>query len=78
MLSRLRFKLHSVYDTGVEFQDDQRDNDGGVQYAELSQQGSGQVTNKVRMGAEPSLGSHGSISWVCQPSHLLFLAQLSL
>ncbi|XP_013831805.2 PREDICTED: CXADR-like membrane protein isoform X1 [Capra hircus] len=31
---------------GVEFQDDQRDNDGGVQYAELSQQGSGEVTNK--------------------------------
>lgn len=78
MLSRARFKLHSVYDAGVEFQDDQRDNDGGVQYAELNQQGLERSQTKVRMGAEPSLGSHGSISWVCQSSHLLFLAQLSL
>lgn len=75
---KARFKLHSVYDAGVEFQGDPGDNDGGIQYAELSQQGSGEVTQKVRMGAEPSLGSHGSISWVCQPSHLLFLALLSL
>ena len=63
MLSRLRFKLHSVYDTGVEVQEDQRDNDGGLHYAELSQQES--AAHKVRMGAEPSLGSSGSISWVC-------------
>ena len=76
MLSRLRFKLHSVYDTGVEVQEDQRDNDGGLHYAELSQQES--AAHKVRMGAETSLGSSGSISWVCQPSHLLFLAHLSL
>ena len=57
MLSRLRFKLHSVYDTGVEFQDDQRDNDGGDQYAELSQQASAEATYKMRTGscAQPGL-----------------------
>ncbi|KAI4590449.1 hypothetical protein MJG53_001498 [Ovis ammon polii x Ovis aries] len=38
--------LGEVCVSGVEFQDDQRDNDGGVQYAELNQQGSGEVTNK--------------------------------
>lgn len=31
---------------GVEFQGDPGDNDGGIQYAELSQQGSGEVTQK--------------------------------
>ncbi|XP_055258152.1 uncharacterized protein LOC129540780 [Moschus berezovskii] len=31
---------------GVEFQEDHRDNDGGIQYAELSQQRSGEVTHK--------------------------------
>ncbi|KAF4021202.1 hypothetical protein G4228_013529 [Cervus hanglu yarkandensis] len=31
---------------GVEFQGDPGDNDGGIQYAELSQQGSGEVTHK--------------------------------
>lgn len=47
MFSRPRFKLHSVYDSGIEFQESQRNNDGGDQYAELSQQASGEATYKV-------------------------------
>ncbi|KAI4548841.1 hypothetical protein MG293_001171 [Ovis ammon polii] len=49
--------LGEVCVSGVEFQDDQRDNDGGVQYAELNQQGSGEVTNK---GTLPWSGSHST------------------
>lgn len=53
MLSRPRFKLHSVYDAGVEFQITRGTMMCGVQYAELNQQGSGEVTNKVRMELSP-------------------------
>ena len=46
-----------MYDSGIEFQENQRDSDGGDQYAELSQQASGEATYKVRTGscAQPGL-----------------------
>lgn len=50
----------TVYDSGIEFQEDQRDNDGGDQYAELSQQASGEATYKVRTGSYAQPG----LSWV--------------
>lgn len=30
---KAKIKLYSVYDSGIEFQENQRDNDGGDQYA---------------------------------------------
>lgn len=49
-----------MYDSGTELQEDYRDNDSGIQYAELSQQESRKGTRKVRAGscAQPGL------SWV--------------
>lgn len=46
-----------MYDSGIEFQENLRDSDGGDQYAELSQQAYGEATYKVRTGscAQPGL-----------------------
>lgn len=40
-----------MYDSGTELQEDHRDNDSGIQYAELSQQESRKGTRKVRAGS---------------------------
>ncbi|KAB1260328.1 SLAM family member 5 [Camelus dromedarius] len=44
--SNPRLKLHFVYDSGTELQEDHRDHDGGIEYAELSQPESPEGTYK--------------------------------
>lgn len=49
--SRLRFRLHSVNDSGTGLQDDDRDNGCAIRCAQPSQPESGEDTHEVRAGS---------------------------